>query len=213
MLSFNFNEVLAHAVSTIERHGFISKDMALVNGTDATSSVILDSLVTKTFLDTDRETLLSNEVEQWLKNAQLSGDNEFMQKCRNLIDNGVKSIGELGMIGSVVLGYQTYLRNKDMIDMIGGMKFSNVPLGVLKSTVKDLQLEYIGTIYLNGGAVRENCFTAGDNQLVVLYKRKPLSKKATTETYVYSGSIRKTEFKYNSLMTVLRNHRYDIKIE
>lgn len=213
MLSFKFKEVMPHAVQVIEQHGFINQDMAMVNGCEPTSGLIFNSLISEEFNMHDREVALADEIENWLNNAQLSGTDDFIKKCRMLIGDGVKSLGELGMIGSIVVAYQTFMLNKPMIDSIMQMEFSNQPLGALRSVLKDIKLDFLGTIYLSGGNVRELCFKTVDNQLVLLYKRKELIHKEHNQNYYYSGTIRKTDFKYDTLVTVLRNHRHDIKVK
>lgn len=210
MIGFDFIETLSHAVYIVRRHGFINADMAMVNGVQPTNELILDSLICDNEIDLTVENALAIEIRDWLL-SPLSGNNDFMDSAKKLINDSIKSKKDIGILGATVNVYQMYLQNKPMIEKLMTTEFSNKPLGKIKSNIKDLKLYYIGTIYSNG-KVRECYFKTCDSQLVVLYKRKDLSESKTGE-YYYNGAIKKTDFKFESIVTVLQTHRHDIKVK
>lgn len=109
-LTFSFKEVMYHSILVYNEHGYYNENDALINNTKPTSKRVIDSLLTNTIDVNSPEYELIDYILEWLKDSNKSGAGSYMSQSRKVIENGIQSLGEIGLIASLIKPYNRYCK-------------------------------------------------------------------------------------------------------
>lgn len=100
-----FEDVLAHSITIVEEHGYVTKDNSYIYDQLATSERIINAIAN----DDDNNILETREevtaIINWLPNSNLKCSKRMLTSFRE----GVKQTSEFGVIASLVNRYRYYL--------------------------------------------------------------------------------------------------------
>ena len=103
--NYNLDEFLARAYKIIKEQGFISKSKSKETLKTATSTFVLDSFRSNTYIPTDSDLEYAQNIIEWVK-TNSDDDSEYMVNLRQLANFGFVSFRTSGFATAMVNTYQ-----------------------------------------------------------------------------------------------------------
>ena len=117
----NARKILIRALSCVESEGYVSKDNALVAGTQSTSQRILSSLeIDGTIGDLEETTYgpRADQILNWITTCPIDG-NEYLENCRRAVPSAEQAIDKAaGYLSSLVTAFERYEKSSSGLDKI-----------------------------------------------------------------------------------------------